>query len=181
MFARTSRLLLRPGWAEDAPALASAMADEMICRNLWSAPWPFTVRDAEAVLAAPRDPVLPSLLIFERTEGAPALVGGCGLRRRPSGAVEMHVWIAREHWGRGFASEACAALLDIAQTLGIRKLEAGHYADNPAASRLLEKLGFQRTGITAQRMSNARQAEAPIRLLRARLCDPAPTLEPLAA
>src|SRR5690606_170553 len=63
MFARTTRLLLRPGWAEDAPALAQAIADEMIVRNLASAPWPFTLRDAEAFLAAPRDPILPSLLI----------------------------------------------------------------------------------------------------------------------
>ena len=29
MFARTERLLLRPGWAEDAPALAQAIADEV--------------------------------------------------------------------------------------------------------------------------------------------------------
>ena len=64
MFARTERLLLRPGWAEDAPALAAAIADEMIVRNLATAPWPYRLRDAEAFLAQPRDPVLPSFLIF---------------------------------------------------------------------------------------------------------------------
>ena len=79
MFARTERLLLRPGWAEDAPALAAAIADEMIVRNLATAPWPYRLRDAEAFLAQPRDPVLPSFLIFERTDGAPRLVGSCGL------------------------------------------------------------------------------------------------------
>ena len=40
MFARTERLLLRPGWAEDAPALARAIADEQVVRNLATAPWP---------------------------------------------------------------------------------------------------------------------------------------------
>ena len=89
MFARTPRLLLRPGFPEDAPALASEIADEAIVRNLASAPWPFRMRDAEAFLAKPRDPVLPSMLIFERTERAPRLVGSCGLGRRPSGAVEL--------------------------------------------------------------------------------------------
>ena len=69
MFARTERLLLRPGWAEDAPALAAAIADEMIVRNLATAPWPYSLRDAEAFLAQPRDPVLPSFLIFARTDG----------------------------------------------------------------------------------------------------------------
>ena len=34
MFARTPRLLLRPGFPEDAPALAAAIADETIARNL---------------------------------------------------------------------------------------------------------------------------------------------------
>ena len=119
MFARTPRLLLRPGFPEDAPALAAAIADEAIVRNLANAPWPYRMRDAEAFLASPRDPVLPSLLIFERTDGAPQLVGACGLGRRPSGAVEMGYWIARALWGRGFATEACAALIDIARTLGL--------------------------------------------------------------
>ena len=41
MFARTERLLLRPGWAEDAPALARAIADEQVVRNLATAPWPY--------------------------------------------------------------------------------------------------------------------------------------------
>ena len=89
MFARTPRLLLRPGFPEDAPALAAAMADKAIARNLAVVPWPYTLRDAEAFLASPRDPVLPALLIFERIDAAPRLVGSCGLGRRPSGAVEM--------------------------------------------------------------------------------------------
>ena len=114
MFARTPRLLLRPGFPEDAPALAAAIADEAIVRNLASAPWPYRMRDAEAFLARPRDPVLPSFLIFERTEGAPQLVGSCGLGRRPSGAVEIGYWIARPYWGRGIATEASPALIDIA-------------------------------------------------------------------
>ncbi len=76
MFARTPRLLLRPGFPEDAPALARAMSDRAIARNLAVVPWPYTLRDAEAFLASPRDPVLPSFLIFERTDGAVAFRDG---------------------------------------------------------------------------------------------------------
>ena len=164
MFARTERLLLRPGWAEDAPALAQAIADEAIVRNLATAPWPYALRDAEAFLSAPRDPVLPSFLIFERTAGEPALVGACGLGRRPSGAVELGYWIAREHWNRGFATEAGLALLDIAEALGLQRLEASYFIDNPASGRVLEKLGFLPTGIAAPRYSCARGDEAMARL-----------------
>ena len=171
MFARTERLLLRPGWAEDAPALATAIADEMIVRNLATAPWPYRLRDAEAFLAQPRDPVLPSFLIFERTDGEPRLVGSCGLGRRPSGAVELGYWIARPFWGRGIATEAATALIEIARTMGFTRLEGSHFLDNPASGRVLEKLGFEPLGITAPRMSCARGTETQARLLRLRLVD----------
>ena len=169
MFARTPRLLLRPGFPEDAPALATAMSDKAIARNLAVVPWPYTLRDAEAFLASPRDPVLPSLLVFERTEGAPRLIGSCGLGRRPSGAVEMGYWIARSSWGRGFATEACAALIEMARALGLGALEGSHFVDNPASARVLEKLGFEPLGIIAPRMSCARGEEVPARLMRLRL------------
>lgn len=169
MFARTARLLLRPGFPEDAPALAAAIADRAIVRNLAVVPWPFTLRDAEAFLASPRDPVLPSFLIFERTDGAPQLVGSCGLARRSSGAVEMGYWIAKPFWGRGFATEACSALLDIARTLGLPQVEGSHFLDNPSSARVLEKLGFSPVGIVAPRMSCARGQEVPARLMRLRL------------
>ena len=169
MFARTPRLLLRPGFPEDAPALAGAIGDETIVRNLASVPWPYRMRDAEAFLASPRDPILPSLLIFERGQGAPQLVGSCGLGRRPSGAVEMGYWIARPFWGRGYATEACTALIDIARMLGLPSLEASHFIDNPASARVLDKLGFQSLHLIAPRMSCARGTEVPARLMRLRL------------
>ena len=156
MFARTARLLLRPGFAEDAPALARAIDDSAIVRNLATAPWPYGLAEAEAHLAASHDPALPRMLIFERTGGAPRLVGACGLRRRPSGAVELRYWIARADWNQGFATEAARALVEIAGTLRLARLEAAHFVDNPASARVLEKLGFTATGISAPRHSCAR-------------------------
>src|SRR3954453_477233 len=169
MFARTPRLLLRPGFPEDAPALAAAIADKAIARNLVSVPWPYRMRDAEAFLASPRDPVLPSFLVFERTAAAPQLIGAGGLGRRPSGAVEMGYWIARPFWGRGFAPSARRPLIDIAAPLALPTLEGPHFLDNPASARVLEKLGFEPVGIVAPRMSCARGAEVPARLMRLRL------------
>ena len=120
--------MLRPGWAEDAPALAAAIADEAIVRNLATAPWPYGLKEAEAFLASPRDPALPTFLLFARTDGAPELVGACGFGRRPSGAVELGYWIARHHWGRGYATEAGRAVLAMARhSLRLRRLTAGHF------------------------------------------------------
>ena len=89
MFARTERLLLRPGWTEDAPALYGAIAEEAIVRNLATAPWPYRFEDAEAFLASPRKAGDVSLLVFRRTEGAPELIGTVGLGRRPDGPIEL--------------------------------------------------------------------------------------------
>lgn len=184
MFARTPRLLLRPGFPEDAPALAAAIADKAIVRNLAAVPWPYAMRDAEAFLASPRDPILPSLLIFERTSGPPQLIGACGLGRRASGAVEMGYWIAKPFWSRGFATEACTALIDIARTLGLTQIEGAHFLDNPASARVLEKLGFEPVGIVAPRLSCARGIEVPARMMRLELLLAIATdaeAEPLAA
>jgi RimJ/RimL family protein N-acetyltransferase len=165
MFTRTARLLLRPGWADDARALAAAIGEEPIVRNLATAPWPYSLRDAEAFLTRPRDPVLPSLLVFARTDGDPLLVGGCGLGAKPSGAVELGYWIARPVWGRGYASEAATAVIDIARTLRLPRLVGSYFLDNPASGRVLEKLGFEPSGVIAPRLSCGRGTEALARIL----------------
>jgi RimJ/RimL family protein N-acetyltransferase len=165
MFARTERLLLRPGWAEDAPALFHAIADEGIVRNLASAPWPYRLDDAEAFLATERSPHEAAFLVFRRTRGSPELIGAAGFGRRPSGEVELGYWVARAHWGLGYATEAAQAIVDIARDgLKLRRLSAGHFTDNLASGRVLEKIGFKPTGIVAPRYSAGRREAAPCRL-----------------
>lgn len=172
MFARTDRLLLRPGFPEDAPALAAAIGDEQVIRSLGRVPWPYSLADAQSFLSRPADPLLPSCLITERTSGDPLLVGGCGLHRRESGAVELGYWIARPYWGRGLATEAAKAIIDIARTLRLPALEAGHFLDNPASGRVLEKLGFRPAGVIAPRFCLARGEEVPARFYRLTLARP---------
>ena len=100
MFARTERLLLRPGWPEDAPALAHAIGDEGIVRNLVRVPWPYGLAEAAAFLASPCAQDEASLLVFRRTHGAPHLIGSVGVHRDADGAHELGYWISRPHWGQ---------------------------------------------------------------------------------
>lgn len=165
MFARTERLLLRPGWSEDAPALCEAIRDQGIVSNLATAPWPYQLSDAEAFLARERGPNEVACLIFLRTRRAPKLIGGIGFGRMPDGGHEFGYWIGRPYWGLGFATEAGRAVIDIARHgLRLKRLEAGHFLDNPASGRVLRKLGFRATGVVAERYSAGRRAEAPCRL-----------------
>jgi RimJ/RimL family protein N-acetyltransferase len=102
--------------------------------------------------------------------GEPALVGFVGLRPLPaSPELELYYGLERSHWGRGLATEACRALVDIARTLELRQLEASHFIDNSASARVLDKLGFESTGLIAPRRNCARGADVPARLMRLRL------------
>ena len=164
MFARTPRLLLRPGWGEDAPALREAIADRRIVRNLAQAPWPYTLADAEAFLARERRPGEPACLVFLRTGAAPRLIGGIGLARNSAGELELGYWLSPPHWGHGFATEAGRAMVAAARdALRAPRLVAGHFLDNPASGRVLAKLGFRPTGAVARRYSAGRGEEAPCR------------------
>ena len=72
------------------------------------------------------------------------------------GQAEIGYWIARPHWGQGYATEAAEAVLQIARTLGHRRVTAGHFVDNPASGKVLRKLGFVPTGRTGGRHSLVR-------------------------
>jgi RimJ/RimL family protein N-acetyltransferase len=159
MFARTDRLLLRPGWREDAPALFTAIADEAIIDKLPDTPWPYRPEDAEMWLSRDVETdALPQLLIYSRTHGAPRLVGGIALRGQlDDETAELDYWIARPCWGLGFATEAGRAVIDMARNgLRLKGLQSGHFRDNPASGRVLEKLGFCPTGEVQQRWSTVR-------------------------
>ncbi|MBD5635711.1 MAG: GNAT family N-acetyltransferase, partial [Candidatus Eremiobacteraeota bacterium] len=60
-----------------------------------------------------------------------------------SGRRSVGYWIAREHWGRGIATEALGLLLREVET---RPLYARAATDNVASVRVLEKCGFRAIG-----------------------------------
>lgn len=159
MFARTERLLLRPGWADDAPALAETIAYPEVAQMVAHMPWPYGLADAEQYLSQAQASQAPQALIFLRTAGKPKLIGGIGLHQGPA-EVELGFWIAPPYWGLGFATEAGRAVIAMARdTLRLARLRATHFIDNPASGHVLRKLGFERTGQAAPRACQARQAE----------------------
>ena len=168
MFIRSQNLFLRPAWAEDWRAILAGAGDEAVARNLAAVPWPYGEAEARWFASQPQDQRHPHFLItLPSGRGADcpsgALVGCMGLPQRPEGdgAAEFGYWIARAHWGRGYATEAGRALLALAPVLGHRQLAARCFRDNPASARVLRKLGFRPTGEMAQLTSPARGEPAP--------------------
>lgn len=77
------------------------------------------------------------------------IIGHCGLIDCPdSGEIEISYALAREHWGKGLATELARATLDHGlRVLGLGRIAAAVYPENAASIRVLEKIGmhFERT------------------------------------
>lgn len=159
MFGITERLLLRPVWPEDAQSLFEAIHDEAIIRNLARAPWPYTIDDAHKFIAMRREPTAPNFMILRCKDGAPRLIGSCGLLKH-DGVIELGYWIARPYWGAGYATEAANAVMKIAFSLGHTILHAGYFADNPASGKVLRKNGFVQSGPMQQVFSLGRNCKS---------------------
>ena len=166
MFARTSRLTLRPAWPEDAPALARAIGHEDVVTKLSHVPWPYALGDAQDFLSRPRTATDAFFLILSHETDYPRIVGGMGIHPEPSGnGHEFGYWLTPSAWGRGYATEAGRAVVAIARhALGLKRLNAGHFVDNPASGRVLAKLGFRSTGRIEPRHCRARGTETPCAL-----------------
>jgi RimJ/RimL family protein N-acetyltransferase len=152
VFHRSERLFLRPAFPEDSGAILAGIGEEAIVRNLARVPWPYTLGDARRFAAVPQDMRLPHFLV---TLPGVGVIGSAGLGEH-HGEPEIGYWIARQHWGCGYATEAAGAVLKIARALGHQRVVAGHFADNLASGKVLKKLGFAPTGRPSRRFSAAR-------------------------
>ena len=149
------RVRLRPVRAGDAPGALSVYGDETTALYL-ARPALASIEEAEAMIAkclegyASGDSMN---FVIERNSDS-TFIGMCLLFRfePPSRRAEIGYTIAREHWSRGYATEAVRGLVDHAfGTLGLNRLEADIDPRNEASARLLERLGFTREGHLRER------------------------------
>ncbi|MFZ1742697.1 MAG: GNAT family N-acetyltransferase [Pontixanthobacter sp.] len=160
MFHRSERLFLRPAWPEDWEDIYRGIADEGVACNLASAPWPYEPEHACQYAAREQDPSLPSFLV---TLPGAGVIGSAGIGiDGDTGKVQLGYWIARSHWGLGFATEAARSVLLIAKAIGHKHLIASHFVDNPASGKVLRKAGFRPTGQVRPGYSLARGRRDPV-------------------
>lgn len=81
--------------------------------------------------------------ITSRTIEVDGVVVGVISSWTQDGDREVTYWLGREHWGKGLATRALEAFLEVETT---RPLHAAAAADNAGSIRVLEKCGFERTG-----------------------------------
>lgn len=146
---RTPRLLLRCWEPADAPRMEAALAAGLDHLRPWL-PW---IREEP-------EPLETRIERFRRFRGSfdlghdfiygiftpdgAEVVGGTGLHTRQGPeALEIGYWIGARHLGRGYATEAAAALTRVAfEVDGMRWVEIRCDPRNRESARIPERLGF---------------------------------------
>ena len=172
----TRRLALRAPVAADAERIAFLAGDFDVARMTTSMPHPFHRHHAESFLGRVQalDPAREVVFAIElEDEGLIGVLGfhptpvlGTPVARSRHVRPEIGYWLGRPYWGRGLATEAAAGALAWAKRSWRQRLVvSGHFADNPASGRVLEKAGFLYTGEIQPRYCNARGETTPTRMM----------------
>ena len=144
---RTARLTIRRPAKADARAVFARYASDAEATRYMSWPTHRSVADARAFVVRAleewsRNGVGPYLLELDGE-----VIGSTGLHLlAPYRAMTGYI-LARDQWGRGFATEACLAMVELGRTLGLARVEAQCHADHRASARVLEKSGMALQGV----------------------------------
>ncbi|MFZ5610120.1 MAG: GNAT family N-acetyltransferase [Pseudomonadota bacterium] len=147
----TSRLTLRALHSDDATAMAMLADDWLVASMLATMPHPFGVGDARDFLMRRMPEALArgDFVWAITLRGAEtALIGCIGCHHKEEQIYpDLGYWLGRPFWGRGLASEAARAVCaHCFAAWPVEALESGHFLENVASARVLEKAGFEAIG-----------------------------------
>ena len=138
----TERLVLKKPRHKDKQSIVSQIGDWEVAKWLSEVPYPYTDSDADDWINSLSKQEL-TFNIFQ----SDSLIGGIRLTHEDDDYYELGFWLGREHWGQGFATEACKGLLNYAEEeLGIGDFKSSHMTGNDGSARVLARLGFKKTG-----------------------------------
>ncbi len=147
----TRRLVLRQPTLADVKAIARLVNDARIAENLRRVPHPYTPDDAITFITAAARLGTDTPFLVEHA-GAP--IGMVGLERGSATEPELGYWFGVDHWGMGFATEAARAVIDFAfEDELVKRVIGGARVVNQASRNVLEKCGFQWTGVELHRFT----------------------------
>ena len=145
----TERLALRQPTLADVKAIAHLANDRRIAENTRRLPHPYcqdhAVEFVRAIAAEQRD----TAFLIENNHTP---IGVVGINWRDEATAELGYWLGTEYWGQGFATEAARAVIDFTfEEFDIEHLISGARVANPSSRNILEKCGFQWSGVELHR------------------------------
>jgi RimJ/RimL family protein N-acetyltransferase len=145
----TERLMLRRPTLADVKAIARLANDRRIAENTRRLPHPYSQDHAVEFIRATAADNRGTVFLIENNFSP---VGMVGVDWREPDAPELGYWLGIEHWGQGFGTEAARAVIDFTfEEFELEHLMAGARVANPSSRNILEKCGFQWSGVELHR------------------------------
>jgi len=147
---RTERLTLREFVPADADRIQRLAGDRDVALNTMNIPHPYPENAAHEWIASQDTKRAAGHHAFAIDDGE--LVGGIGLRVQPEfERAEIGYWIGKPYWGRGYATEAAAAIIRYGfEELNLQRIYAGYFSRNAASARVMIKNGMKYEGTLRQ-------------------------------
>ena len=180
----SNRLLLRPWQDDDAPLLYRYASDPDVGPRAGWAPHQSVAESLHIIQTVFRNPTTWAIIRKEDDLLVGAIGYGpscdCHLPAR-EGEPTVGYWIAKPFWNQGLCTEALQLLIahlrqqnesnenNEVSAPTIPSLISGHFIDNPASGRVMEKCGFLPTGDICYDPTLHNSAARPIRVLRLNL------------
>ena len=140
----TEDLVLRAPTLEDAADIAALANNEKVASMLDSLPYPYYDDDARRFVESISHPDAGECVFAITHAQSGQLMGMCGLHllKRRFELPHMGYWLGEEFWGKGYATQASRALVDLFFKAGQEgTLLVSVLASNTASRRVIEKCG----------------------------------------
>lgn len=155
----THRLTLRAPVMGDCARIARFANDWGVASMVAGMPYPYGLAEAEDFIGWAGQKIDRGDRVFAMDLAGEGVIGMIGLHCHDDGVPELGYWLGRPYWGAGFATEAGSTVVAWAHGPWSKPwITAGHFEDNPASGRVLDKLGFLYTGDRPLMGCRARQA-----------------------
>lgn len=166
----TDRILLRHWQESDADVLYEYAKEPELGERAGWPPHKSREESLEIIRTVFDNPTTWAIVLKETGKVVGAMGYGpscdCSLPSR-EGEPTVGYWIGKPFWGKGICTEALRLMIrHIRATTDIKSLVSGHFTDNPASGRVMEKCGFIPTGETAFDDSLYGGENRPVRVLR---------------
>jgi len=146
----TERLVLRPFTLDDALEVQKLAGVREIADTTLNIPHPYSDGVAEKWINTHRDEYQKSGSVAWAVtlKDSSQLIGCISLGADSKNErAELGYWIAREHWGQGYCTEAAKKVL----TYGFRQAKlnrifAFYLSRNPASGKVMQKIGMKKEG-----------------------------------
>ncbi|NUM88103.1 MAG: GNAT family N-acetyltransferase [Bdellovibrionales bacterium] len=144
----TQRLVLREFSLADAPEVQRLAGDWRVAKTTLAIPHPYPDGAAESWISTHRQRLEEERAVILAVTLGGALIGCVGVEKYGdgSGRAELGYWVGVPWWGKGYCTEAVAAVVHELPNIlpGVREVVAHYMLENPASGRVMEKVGMKK-------------------------------------